>query len=527
MAQVAILERDRRPLILSPSSMTLFLVGCRTGELSVVRTLNDELPAENDLSADDQPLSENEPADSSSAPGLEDATAPGVQEIRRVTFSDTPENDVLWPDDLLNREGQFGFPDIGAVLRVTVDGAVATAVRSGFTHRVNGTYSQLWFNERTGDYRIDPKPTLINALSGDQEWREIFAVTASDGTPISNLEILVTGADDRPIQEPSPPFYRPRVVEGGFVRIESHHLSWADIDSDLITFEVVEIRHGKLILVEVPLAGQAIQRELKNGDRFTDRNLLQNILIFQHDHSERTTVEITYRVVGVVDDQTHVINVDLYNDNPPVLSESGSQTLVINDGMSANEVQDTGYSFGATDSDIGDVVTITVDDDRFHIADDGRLQLKASQNFTKAEAVAGKVQLKITVTDDGAPDTLTDSRTVDITITPAQQPSNAVVRDGTGNTTRDVLDGAGGTVDHFKVDNDYARDPAKADVITNFRRADGDKIDLPDSDFPDGTTVYYEASNALTDDDENEVVLYKDQAKTEVIAIIDDASYVP
>ena len=196
-------------------------------------------------------------------------------------------------------------------------------------------------------------------------------------------------------------------------------MSWADIDSDLITFEVVEIRHGKLILVEVPLAGQAIQRELKNGDRFTDRNLLQNILIFQHDHSERTTVEITYRVVGVVDDQTYVIDVDLYNDNPPVLSESGSQTLVINDGMSANEVQDTGYSFGATDSDIGDVVTITVDDDRFHIADDGRLQLKASQNFTKAEAVAGKVQLKITVTDDGPPDTLTDSRTVDITITPA------------------------------------------------------------------------------------------------------------
>ena len=88
------------------------------------------------------------------------------------------------------------------MLRVTVDGAVATAVRSGFTHLVNGTYSQLWFNERTGDYRIDPKPTVINALSGDQEWREIFAVTASDGTPISNLEILVTGADDRPIQEP-------------------------------------------------------------------------------------------------------------------------------------------------------------------------------------------------------------------------------------------------------------------------------------------------------------------------------------
>lgn len=128
-----------------------------------------------------------------------------------------------------------------------------------------------------------------------------------------------------------------------------------------------------------------------------------------------------------------------------------------------------------------------------------------------------------------APDTLTDSRTVDITITPAQQPSDAVVHDGTGNTTRDLLgdSATGSTVDHFKVDNDYDSDLANADVIKNFNRADGDKIDLPDGDFPSGTTVYYEASNALTDDADNEVVLYKDQAKTQVIAIIDDADYVP
>ena len=64
-------------------------------------------------------------------------------------------------------------------------------------------------------------------------------------------------------------------------------------------------------------------------------------------------------------------------------------------------------------------------------------------------------------------------------------------------------------------------------MIVNFNRANDDRIDLPDADFSGGVTVYYEASNALTDDPENEVVLYKDNAKTEVIAIIDDADYVP
>ena len=48
----------------------------------------------------------------------------------------------------------------------------------------------------------------------------------------------------------------------------------------------------------------------------------------------------------------------------------------------------------------------------------------------------------------------------------------------------------------------------------------------PQPDAPGGTTVYYEASDVLTDDAAN-VVLYKDNAKTEVIAIIDAADYVP
>lgn len=129
----------------------------------------------------------------------------------------------------------------------------------------------------------------------------------------------------------------------------------------------------------------------------------------------------------------------------------------------------------------------------------------------------------------------TDGGSLSITVNapaPAPvQPPAPTEHDGTGNATRDTLEGDDGSgaavVDHFKVDNDYSSDLALADVIRNFSRSHGDKIDLPDADFPDGTTVYYEASDVLTDDAANEVVLYKDNAKTEVIAIIDAADYVP
>ena len=123
----------------------------------------------------------------------------------------------------------------------------------------------------------------------------------------------------------------------------------------------------------------------------------------------------------------------------------------------------------------------------------------------------------------------TDSsdQSVDITfrLTINAAPTFDHTHDGTGNTTRDILRGEAGS-NLFKVDNDYGG-VETADVIETFFHVEGDRIDLPDSDFPSGTTVYYQRLNVLTDDDENEVVLYKDQAKTEAIAVIDVEDYVP
>jgi hypothetical protein len=99
--------------------------------------------------------------------------------------------------------------------------------------------------------------------------------------------------------------------------------------------------------------------------------------------------------------------------------------------------------------------------------------------------------------------------------------------DGTGNTKKDALTGTGGT-ELFMVDNHYDSNLVNADVIVGFNCAQHDKIDLPDADFSSGTpTVFYEIMNALTDDDTLETFLYRTPDKTEVIAIIDIADFVP
>jgi len=93
----------------------------------------------------------------------------------------------------------------------------------------------------------------------------------------------------------------------------------------------------------------------------------------------------------------------------PTVSASGSQTLQINEGSSV--AGDTGLTFGATDPDAGDIVTLTVDDDRFELVN-GALRVKADQSFDfESEPTA---DLVITGTDQGG---LTDSQAVTVAIT--------------------------------------------------------------------------------------------------------------
>ena len=141
----------------------------------------------------------------------------------------------------------------------------------------------------------------------------------------------------------------------------------------------------------------------------------------------------------------------------------------------------------------------------FEYRADGKIYLKSDADLTVAADTAVTVTVTPRTTGHG------DEPNAEIfTFTITNVAPAPTEHDGVTDSARDVLQGDDGSgaavVDHFKVDNDYSSDLALADIIRNFSRADGDKIDLPDADFPSGTKVYYQASDALTDDPTNEVV---------------------
>ena len=111
---------------------------------------------------------------------------------------------------------------------------------------------------------------------------------------------------------------------------------------------------------------------------------------------------------GLTHSQSVTIAISNVNEAPTV-SASGSQTLQINEGISV--AGDTGLTFGATDPDAGDIVTLTVDDDRFELVN-GALRVKADQSFDFESEPT--VDLVITGTDQGG---LTDSQAVTVAIT--------------------------------------------------------------------------------------------------------------
>jgi hypothetical protein len=134
-------------------------------------------------------------------------------------------------------------------------------------------------------------------------------------------------------------------------------------------------------------------------------------------HADEVFTFITTDTQGA--ETRHAITIEVRGANDaPELTQTGSQLLTINDGTSANLVQDTGYRFTATDAD-GTTSTLSVSDARFQLAQNGTLQLKAGQAFTADEATAGSVRVVVTATD-ATDSAVTDIETVDITITPMQ-----------------------------------------------------------------------------------------------------------
>ena len=209
------------------------------------------------------------------------------------------------------------------------------------------------------------------------------------------------------------------------------------------------------------------------GTAYHSYNIGHGTLYIYQDGSYRFDIDDTHGVVNgmgsgqsivktvtlVVNDgdtdsasDTFTITINGVNDAPD-LTVTGQQTLVINDGVSADQVQNTGFTVAATDpEDHG--LTYSVDDsDRFEIVE-GVLRLKASQTFTQAEATAGFVNVVVTVTDDGTGN-LTDSQTVRIAITDINQgPEN-----GPGNAPAIANVSPGGDKVSYNIPVNYIIDP--------------------------------------------------------------------
>ncbi len=124
------------------------------------------------------------------------------------------------------------------------------------------------------------------------------------------------------------------------------------------------------------------------------------------------------------------------NDNPPVLTDTGSQ-VTLNEGT-FTVATNTGHVYTASDRDGGTPV-LTVSDDRFEIHSDGSLRIKAGQSFDYETMSDRSIDLVITAADSGvgiaegtAPAAVTE--TVTITISNANDHAPEITMAGTQMT---------------------------------------------------------------------------------------------
>ena len=128
------------------------------------------------------------------------------------------------------------------------------------------------------------------------------------------------------------------------------------------------------------------------------------------DFETEPTVDVTITGTdkgGLTDSRTVKVKVSNVNE-PPTVSATKSQSVILNEGISA--AADTGIVISSSDPDAGDSVSYSVDDDRFEVID-GKLRVKAGKKFDfETEPM---VELTITGTDKGG---LASSRIVTLNV---------------------------------------------------------------------------------------------------------------
>ena len=126
-------------------------------------------------------------------------------------------------------------------------------------------------------------------------------------------------------------------------------------------------------------------------------------------HKHEVTLTLSATGTGRLPDPViftlHILN----SDEAPVLTISGSQTLTLNEGVTVTAT-DTGIMVTATDPDTGDVVTLTISDNRFEITG-GKLQVKSGQTFD----FETEPTVDVTVTASSSGKTVQQTVTIEVT----------------------------------------------------------------------------------------------------------------
>ena len=156
---------------------------------------------------------------------------------------------------------------------------------------------------------------------------------------------------------------------------------------------------------------------------------------------------------GLTDKATTTITISDVNEAPDI-SVDGAQTLTLEESESVAS-GDTGFTVSATDPDVDDAVTFSVNDDRFEIRD-GKLRVKANQSFDFETEPS--VDLTVTATDR---DGLTDTQSVTVQVDNVNEAPTVTAN---GSQTLTLLEGTSTAADTgFTV---KATDPDSGDAVT-------------------------------------------------------------
>ncbi len=120
--------------------------------------------------------------------------APVIDEVSG-TIIDTPSP----TDDFPDISGMFSISDVDDTsLSISSANALATTERAGFTHRIEGTYGNLYFHNTTFGYIYVVDDAAINAINASISEQDDFIIRATDagGTySDANFIIVVIGAE--------------------------------------------------------------------------------------------------------------------------------------------------------------------------------------------------------------------------------------------------------------------------------------------------------------------------------------------